>query len=313
MREVLFALIPGLLLRMIDLGPGPLLGVLTGILSALLFEGLFMMLRQRPLRPSLGDGSAALTGALIGLSISPLSPWWVVTLASGFAIVFGKQLYGGLGHNPFNPAMVGYTAVLISFPSYTTNWPLPVSDWPSNWGFMPALTAFFQGLGAADLDAIVGATPLGQQHDRLHGVETLRPEGSTQFMENIGFLLGGGILAYRRAIDLRISLGFLLSLFGGAAIMGLGNGPTLLSPWAELFAGSTMLGAFFIVTDPVSAPISPLGRWLHGAGIGAIAVLIRLLGSYPDGTAFAVLIMNFIAPTLDHLALHLKGMRGNQA
>ncbi len=132
-------------------------------------------------------------------------------------------------------------------------------------------------------------------------------------MENIGFLLGGGILAYRRAIDLRISLGFLLSLFGGAFFMGLSLGPTWLSPWAELFAGSTMLGAFFIATDPVSAPISPLGRWLHGAGIGAIAVLIRLLGSYPDGTAFAVLIMNFIAPTLDQLAPRLKGIRGNQA
>ncbi len=302
MRDVLMALGPGALVALWCYGSGVIFQVGLAAASALITEAALLALRGRPVRGTLQDHSALLTCILLGLSLPPLAPWWVPVTGAFLAITFGKQVYGGLGQNPFNPAMVGYAMLIISFPRDMTLWSGTFGDSPS---FSTSLTALLTSPDGSWWDSIARATPLTLQHDGLKistekGLPLPDPVLTASILINLAYLAGGGFLVFRQALDYRIPLAMLMVLLAGhMTLQTFGGG--LLGSLQQLFLGSTMLGAFFIATDPVTAANTPRGRWVYGAGIGAFTLLIRSYGNYPDGIAFAVLLMNFTAPSIDAL------------
>ncbi|CAL1239527.1 RnfABCDGE type electron transport complex subunit D [Candidatus Methylocalor cossyra] len=304
MGETLAALVPGGAALVWHLGPGVLIQCLIALAAAEASEALVLRLRRRPVAPTLADGSAALTAVLLALSLPPLLPGWLTAFGAAWAIVVGKQLYGGLGHNPFNPAMVGYAALLVSFPRPMAAGYALLEGNPTPLGFRDAWQLIVDpGAAALLADATTHAT-------RLSGLKApLAPGGpavtaDTPFTggaawANLGFLLGGLWLLGRRLIDWRIPAAFLATLSALTLALFLIDPARHAPPSVHLFGGGTMLGAFFIATDPVSAATTPAGRLIFGAGIGALVVAIRAFGGYPDGVAFAVLLLNLAAPTLD--------------
>lgn len=308
MLEVGAALIPGLLALVWFFGVGVLIHTLLAVVTALAAEALMLRLRGRPVRPFLTDGSALLTGLLLGLALPPLAPWWIPVIGAALALILGKHLYGGLGYNPFNPAMVGYVILLIAFPAEMIRW-MPAD------GNGPALDVIFAD---APVDGVTGATALDTVRTELGLQRTLEEIafdapgigdlGAAGWeWVNLGFLLGGVWLMYRRRIDWRIPAGMLGALFIVALFFHLFDADRYPGPLFHLFSGAAMLGAFFIATDPVSAATTPKGRLIYGVGIGLIVYLIRAWGGYPDGVAFAVLLMNMAAPALDDYARPRRG------
>jgi electron transport complex protein RnfD len=309
MGEVSLALIPGLLVLITSFGPGTLIQCGLSVLSALSAEAIALSLRKRSIQPTLLDGSALLTGLLLGVSLPPLLPWELSVFGSFFALWVGKHLYGGLGFNPFNPAMLGYAVLLIAFPKSMSQWPAPlaVDAGQFSWGFIEG--AIFGG--QPSMDAITRATPLDTFHQLKLGI--LPPDfvlniPLTQNSErlhwafvNLGFLLGGLWLLFRKLIPIAIPLGFLGSLLGLSLITFVLDPLHQPTPLYTLLSGGTMLGAFFITTDPVSGATTQRGRWIFAVGAGALVFAIRETGGYPDGIAFAILLMNLAAPTIDAL------------
>lgn len=310
MLRVLFALLPGILIYAWLLSSGVLIQIALAMLTALLCEATIMKLRNRPVWPVISDGSALLTAVLLALALPPLAPWWVVVLGTAFAIIFGKQLFGGLGFNPFNPAMLGYAMLLIAFPLEMTTWHVSISGAAS--GLTDSIAAIFH-TGTA-IDAISGATPLDTLKTRLGLGETLPViYANTDFNAVFGSLAGkgwewvsvafaaGGLwLLLRGDIAWQIPLALLASIGIFSGVFWLIDSTHYASPLLHLFGGASMLAAFFIATDPVSASTTPRGRLIYAAGIGIIVCVIRFWGGYPDGVAFAVLLMNMAVPTIDH-------------
>jgi len=269
-------------------------------------------IRDKPLRPYLSDGSALVTAILLALALPPLAPWWLVTIGTLFAIVVAKQLYGGLGFNPFNPAMVGYVVLLISFPRDMTQWLTPQMLSAHTLNFPETLNAIFNGQlpDGIGIDALTGATPLDTVKTQLGQSKTLSEIRSTAQFGDYGgrgwewianwYALGGIWLLYRRVIAWQIPVGMLSALLAIALVFFLIDPDTHASPLFHLFSGAAMLGAFFIATDPVTASSTPRGRLIYGMGIGLLVYLIRSFGGYPDGVAFAVLLMNMAAPMIDY-------------
>ena len=308
MGFTLLALLPGSLCATWLFGWGVLVNILLAGLAAISAEAAMLAARQRPVLPALQDGSALLTGVLLALALPPLAPWWIPVIGSLFAIVIAKQLYGGLGYNPFNPAMAGYVVLLISFPRELSLWPatgrvLDLQD--------TLLLVFYGSLpDTLTLDAITMATPLDLVKTRLGLSETLTEiHGSGVFGSfagagwewiNLGFLLGGLVLLQQKIIKWQIPAGMLAGLFLTALLFYAWNPDIYPSPLFHVFSGAAMLGAFFIATDPVSASTTPRGRLYYGLGIGVLTYVIRTWGGYPDGVAFAVLLMNMAAPTIDY-------------
>jgi electron transport complex protein RnfD len=222
------------------------------------------------------------------------------------AVLLGKQVFGGLGYNPFNPAMVGYVVLLISFPIQMSSWALP-----RGLETVPGLSEGLQRVfSPGSIDALTGATPLDllRQNTGLlfEDLMTSRPElsgwaGLGWFEVNLAFLLGGLWLLYRRVFTWHAPVAMLAAL-GLCALMGYDGGSSQSGGSAlfHLFSGASMFAAFFIITDPVSSAVSNRGRLIFGALIGLLVYLIRTLGNYPDAVAFAVLILNFCAPFIDH-------------
>lgn len=309
MRQVLYALCPGTALMVFFWGWGVLFNVLLAVVLALCFEALILRLRRKPLGIALGDGSAVVSAWLLALCLPPLVSWWVIAVAMLFAIVFAKQLYGGLGHNLFNPAMVGYVVVLLSFPREVTLWPVPLPLGASPLDFIDTLRLKLLGQWPAGLgwDSLSGATILDQlrtlrsQGQPLAAARELwQPHAYAFVGPALAFGLGGLWLVYRGIADWRIPLGMLLSLSLLAGVFWWLDPAHYASPLLHLFSGAVLLGAFFIATDPVTASTTPLGRILFGIGIGIFVFIIRTWGSYPDALAFAVLLMNSAVPLLDH-------------
>jgi electron transport complex protein RnfD len=308
MRRVLMALLPGIVCMTWLFGWGVLLNILIASCTALAAEALMLRLRQRPVTATLLDCSALLTGVLLALALPPLAPWWIAVIGSLFAIVIAKQLYGGLGYNPFNPAMVGYVVLLISFPLQLTLWP-PAGNYPD---LQATLALVFTGAMPADntLDALTMATPMDSVRMQLGLGETLTElydealfghfAGFGWEWLNVCFLAGGLWLLQQKVIQWQIPLAMLAGLAATATLFHLINPELYATPLFHLFSGAAMIGAFFIATDPVSACTTPYGRIWYGLGIGVLTWIIRTWGGYPDGVAFAVLLMNLAAPTLDY-------------
>ncbi len=307
MRRVLFALLPGIACMQWLFGWGVLINIALAGASAMLAEAGMLQLRGRPVAPVLLDGSALLTGVLLALALPPLAPWWIAVIGSAFAIIFAKQLYGGLGYNPFNPAMAGYVVLLVSFPLELTLW--PAAGNPPDLSTTLALVFTGNPPPGTLIDAITMATPmdslrtqigLGRQLPELAGTVSGYLGGTGWEWLNACYLLGGLWLLRVKVIQWQIPAAMLAGLALTALLFHLVDPAHYATPQFHLFSGAAMLGAFFIATDPVSACTTPRGRLWYGLGIGVLTWVIRTWGGYPDGVAFAVLLMNLAAPTIDH-------------
>ena len=312
MLKVVLALIPGALCLFLFFGWGVIVNLLIATATAVSAEAVMLRLRGKPVAPALKDYSAVLTGLLLALALPPLAPWWIPFIGAAFAIVVAKQLYGGLGYNPFNPAMVGFVVLIISFPLQMTLWSPPSGVVGETLALGDTLTLIFTGVLPAGsvLDSFTMATPLDTAKTQLglnytwSEILTLPLYGSFSGIGwewiNLAYLAGGLWLWRQGAIHWQIPAGMLGGLFIISLLFYIADGDSFGSPVFHLFSGATMLGAFFIATDPVSAATTPRGRLYYGAGIGVIAYIIRTWGGYPDGVAFAVLLMNMAAPTIDY-------------
>ncbi|MFC7367822.1 RnfABCDGE type electron transport complex subunit D [Vreelandella zhaodongensis] len=303
MRWVIVATLPGIGAMTFYFGLGIVSNVLLAALFALAAEALVLKFRRRPLPPALMDSSALLTGVLLGASLPPASPWWLIGTGVIAAVVVAKQLYGGLGHNPFNPAMVGYALLLVSFPTYMTLWSPPQPLIPENlWGKISGT------LPGSALDALSGATPLDAFKHKGEAVlasefwaDRPLPEGTLNAWRNVAlaWLAGGLLLIGKRIISWHIPVSMLVSMTVLATLFYASAPSHYASPFFHLVTGATLFGAFFIATDPVSAATSRRGKLIFGAGIGVLVMVIRTFGGYPDAVAFAVLLMNLCVPLLD--------------
>lgn len=265
MRTVAVALAPAVCAAVYERGAGALAQVLLAVLGCAAAEAACLRLRGKP-PGALADGSAAVAGIIIGLSLPPLAPWHVALAAAAFAMAPAKHCYGGLGNNPFNPAMAGYALAFVSFPA----------DF-GNWGGAPWTAVFFPA------DAQSTPTPLLAA--RL-GAEPPPPS----YWFPAACALGGAALLLSRAADWRLA-----AAFGGGVLLAGGGA-------ADLAAGGMMLAAFFVITDPVTAAETPGGRILYGAAAGALAVTLRRHGLHADGIAFAVLFCNMLSAPFDRAA-----------
>jgi electron transport complex protein RnfD len=278
MRQALWAMIPGISLLTIFFGRDILFNILIASISAVLFELLILKIERRPLLATLQDSSVLVTAWLIAVSVpATLSPLLLI-LGVFFAVVIAKHLYGGLGHNIFNPAMVAYVVLLVSFP-------LAMSQWPH--ATPPAFFPF-------SIDATSQATPLDLWHtqDIIHWQPIW-------VLINLSWALGGFYLLIRRLIAWQTVVGFILSLIILTQIdIGLSINPQAIL--LQLFSGGTMLAAFFIVTDPVTSATTPWGRFIFGMGAAIFTFVIRAKAGYPDGLAFSILLMNCMVPFLDY-------------
>lgn len=305
MQNVLLATIPGVIVLTHFFGFGVLVNIAWAALLALAFEALALSLRKRPLGFYLGDYSALVTAVLLGIALPPYSPWWLIAVGIASAILLAKHLYGGMGYNPFNPAMVGYVVLLISFPVQMTSWAPPrgAGELP---GLLEALQACFS---PASYDGLTMATPLDvlKQNNSLlvedlwqQNVQFGRWAGLGWEWVNLAFLAGGLWLLYQRIYTWHAPVAMLATLaLMSALFYDGGSSNSGGSPLFHLLSGATMFGAFFIITDPVSSAVSNRGRLVFGALIGILVYLIRVFGNYPDAVAFAVLIMNLAAPFID--------------
>jgi len=318
MLWVCLALVPGIFTAFYFLGWGVLINISLCMIYALAAEAFVLKLRNKPIKKTLSDNSALLTGILLALALPPMLPWWMSFIGVSFAIIIAKQLYGGLGFNPFNPAMVGYVLLLISFPVEMTAW-LPNTEVASNVpDFLQSiqLTFLFETSDGLTLqsfrtlaDGYTMATPLDENKTALSlGVMSSEILNQPNFYDNlngwlwinISFLVGGLFLLANRLIQWQIPILLLVSAFLTASMFYLIDDQLYLPPWLQLITGGMMLGAFFIATDPVSAATTPKGKIIYGASIGFTIVVIRTLGGYPDAIAFSVLLLNIAVPTIDH-------------
>lgn len=304
MGLVLLACVPGLLASFWTQGWGVVLSLVLCAGSALICEAALLALRRLPVLPALNDGSALVTAVLLAIALPAPAPWWLPVTAAGIAIVVGKQAFGGVGRNLFNPAMVGYAFMLLNAPLQMTHWPSQAL------GFVDSLQLV---TGSANsVDAWAGPTILdGLRHNRRLTIDELFAShpgfgsvgGRSSEWINLALLLGGLFLWQRKVISWHAPVGLLSGLFLFSLLAWNGAGSDSNgSPLLHLLSGSTMLAAFFIATEPVSGPKANLAKLLFGFGAGTLIYLIRTWGSYPDGTAFAILLMNLAAPALDRLA-----------
>ncbi len=259
--------------------------ILTCLIASLVTEALFQLARGK--RITIYDGSAIVAGLLMAMILPPHLPWWAAVLGSAFAMAIGKQIFGGLGYNIFNPALIGRAFLMTTFPVLMTTWTNPIT-----------------------LDTISGATPLGMlkfehQTVSLYHLFTGNVSGSLGEASALAIIIGGIYLLGRRYADWRTPLSYVATVVGLSGLFWLIN-PGYGSPSFHLLAGGLMLGAIFMATDPVTTPITKRGRWLFGVGAGVLVVVIRLWGSYPDGVMFSILLMNALTPLVNRYTIPVQ-------
>jgi len=323
MRLVIYATLPGIFAQWYFFGWGNLIHITLAIVAAIVAEFTVLSLREDAskaltIKKQLFDGSAILTAVLIGVSLPALAPWWISVMGAVFAIVIVKQLYGGLGHNPFNPAMAAYVMLLISFPVQMTSWQPPLELMNVELNFTNTLYAIStdftrEGYSVEQLrthiDGFTMATPLDTLKTNLTIGLTITESMQNPVIGdnfgigwewiNAGFLLGGLFLLTKKAIHWATPVSFLTSLFICSLIAYSLSPDTSASTMFHWFNGACMLGAFFILTDPVSGATSTKGRLVFGALAGILVYIIRKYGGYPDAIAFSVLLCNMAAPLID--------------
>jgi electron transport complex protein RnfD len=295
MYGVVGALIPAMFMGVYLFGFRALVVVLVSVVVGMATEagGQRMMGRK----VTISDGSAMVTGILLALNLPPTVPWWLVVVGSAIAIVIGKQIYGGLGYNPFNPALVARVILLISFPVQMTSWVKP------------------SPLFSRTIDAVTTATPLGEMKTHLMVKGTL--EGFAMgdlwdpFLGNIGgcigetsviaLLIGAGFLLYRGYITWHIPVTFVGTVFILSGLFWLINPDRYMNPVFHIVTGGLMLGAFYMATDMVTSPITNRGMMIFGVGCGVITIIIRLFGGYPEGVSYSILLMNAATPLIDRI------------
>ena len=281
----------------------------VSLLAAIVGEAAALRFQRRAVRPALFDGSGVLTAWLLALSLPPWAPWWIAVVGALFAVIVGKQVFGGLGQNVFNPAMAARVMLLISFPLEMTTWMPPMTQLP---GMVDSLAVTF---GGAQLDAVSSASLLGHvktEFSRGLGLEqalaghyaplsALWGQRSGSLGETSALLIfaGGVFLIARRIITWHAPVAMLAGVALPALVMNLVAPEHYAGPVYHLLSGGVMLGAFFIATDPVTSPNTAPGQLLFGLGCGLLTYVIRTWGAYPEGVAFAVMLMNAATPLID--------------
>lgn len=310
MLMVILALVPGLIFYVYFFGVGVLLNVFVASLTALIAEYFVLKMRKLPPKVYLSDGSALVAAWLLALSIPSIAPWWIIVVGTLFTIVIAKHFYGGLGSNIFNPAMIGYAVLLISFPAIMTKWPSPIENSLSMESIRQALQVFFYGLTQVG-DGLTSATPLDYIKTELLqgqilpditipnvGLATILT--STQII-SLAYLLGGIVLLHKKIISWHLPITYLLSLAFISGLFHLIDPNNYSTISFHLLNGGTMLCAFFIITDPVSGPTTPKGKIWFAFMVAILVYVIRVFGGYPEGIAFAVIFMNICVPLIDNL------------
>ncbi len=292
MRAVLLSLVPACGVAVYFFGPSALSVLLIATLGCIAVEAVCQRLMGQPV--TIADGSAAITGVLLALNLPPTCPWWMTLLGAVIAIVIGKQVYGGLGSNPFNPALVARVVLLISFPVQMTTWSSPAP------------------IGSGT-DLVTTATPLGEWKNAvmLTGEMPEAMQGSMvdYFVGNmagcigevsaLALLLGAAYLFYRKILTWHIPATYVGTVILLSGIFWLVNPAKYPNPLFHLVTGGLILGAFYMATDMVTTPVSIRGMLIFGVGCGVLTVLIRLFGGYPEGVSFAILLMNAATPLID--------------
>jgi electron transport complex protein RnfD len=296
MSGVILALMPALAVSVYFFGLGAILVTGIAVGSCLFFEYIIQKYLLKT-TPTINDGSAIVTGLLLAFNVPSNLPVWIIIVGSLVAIGVGKMTFGGLGNNPFNPALVGRVFLLISFPVAMTSWPVP------------------KGFHTSYADAVTGATPLGVIKEGLGNGSTVPqlmdqiPSHMQLFMGEMGgsmgeiagfaLILGLIFMLYKKIITWHIPGSILITVFVFTGILWFANPDRYPDPLFELLTGGVLLGAIFMATDYVTSPMTTKGMWIFGIGIGVITVLIRAFGSYPEGVSFAILIMNAFVPIIN--------------
>ncbi len=327
MLWVIVAMLPALCAQLYYFGFGVLIQAALAVAFGLALEFGITLLRRKPALFYIGDFSVILTALILAMAIPPYAPYWIILLGVGCAVILGKHVYGGLGQNLFNPAMVGYVVLLVSFPLQMTTWLPPIQLLNEPPTFADAYALIFTGFSTdgfslhqltASIDGITQATPLDTLKTAgKHATENFAqiglspifervlplgddslPQGIGWMQVNLCFLAGGIFLIWKKVIHWHIPMAFLSAIF----LFSLFHWFTPLGtdPLWQWFSGATMFGAFFIATDPVTASITPKGKLLFGAVAGCLVCIIRFYGNYPDGVAFAILLTNICVPLIDH-------------
>lgn len=311
MLQVQIAALPALIAHVYLFGFGIAIQWMLAVATALVVEYVMLKLRGRPVLPFISDMSALITITGLVFCIPPEAPWWVIVTGSAFALIFGKHLYGGLGYNPFNPAMLGYAFLLISFPVQMTQWALPIEYTGEALNLLQSAQVIFTGqVPGLSMDMYTGATPLNEVRNGLsQGLsvqDTLNNSALSSLWGlsswgwiNVAFLLGGVWMIYSGVISWQYPVGFLGSLAAISLLFNQMDPATYPPVDFVLLTGGTMLAAFFIITDPVTASTTPRGKLIYACGIGILVYVIRNWGAFPDGIAFAILLMNIAVPLID--------------
>lgn len=312
MFKVVIALLPAVGFGVLAFGLPALYLTVVTVLSAVVFEAACLKLKGAKAWPYLIDGSAILTGILVAMTLPPWAPWWVGVLGAAIAIILGKQVYGGLGQNLFNPAMLARVALLVSFPIEMTSW-VNVSPIFTGISFSDSFAITFGQ--SYSFDGITGATTLGAVKTGFSQNQTLPDllsdysgfqafigweRGSLGETSTLLTLLGGLWLMREGVIQWHIPVAVLASVTLLSILFFALDSQHYLSPWVHLNSGALMLVAFFIATDYVTSPNTPLGQIIFGTGCGTLIFIIRTWGGYPEGTGFAILLMNAVTPLIDH-------------
>lgn len=289
MRAVLLAMLPGIVVTIWFLGAGVAFNIILAALFSIGFETLALYLRKEPIIPQLRDGSVLITALLLSLALPPFAPWWIILCGCAGAILLGKHCYGGLGQNIFNPAMTGYVLMLLAFPAQLAHWPVPTPRF-DGYTMATALDTFHQNKAFTVQAWWQSHAQFGQWGG--YGWEWI----------NLAFLGGGLYLLWQKIFSWHIPVAMLAALgFCAAMFYDNGSSASAGSPLYHWLTGATMLGAFFIATDPATAATTPISRLIYGALIGVLIFAIRTWGHYPDGVAFAVLFANGATLLLDKL------------
>lgn len=308
MLKVMIALLPGIAVYVYLYGIGIGIQLILATITAWITEYVMLKIRAYQARPFLLDGSVTVTAWLLALSFPPLAPWWMIVLATAFAVIVAKHLYGGLGHNLFNPAMVGFAVMMIAYPQEMSRYITP--SMADLLDVKDTLHYIFLGIMPKhlSLDAMVSATPLDQMktallakailHDGAVPLFVLKGAAGMEWVA-IAYLLGGLFLLQQRLIPWQIPLGVIMGVSVLAIPLHFYAPMKYASIFVHLLSGGTLLCAFFIATDPVTAPATVWGRGIFAFAVGALTYVIRVFGGFPDGIAFAVLMMNMAVPLID--------------